>query len=82
MPRSFRIDPNLEKRLVEVAEREAVPVSAVVREAITRHCDAVLGEDARSRLADIIGVVESDGGGQAERSGQAFKKALMARRRR
>ena len=81
MPRSFRIDPSLERRLREIAAREAVPVSAVVREAIARHCDEVLGRDLRARLADVIGVVQSDGG-RARRTGRAFKDALAARARR
>ena len=80
MPRSFRIDLSLERRLREVAAREAVPVSAVVREAIARHCDEVLGADLPARLADVIGVVQSDGG-RARRTGRAFKDALAARRR-
>lgn len=79
MPRSFRIDPSLERRLREVAARENLPVSVVVREAITRHCDAVLAADPRARLADVIGVVKSDGG-RARRSGRAFAEALAARR--
>jgi hypothetical protein len=81
MSRSFRIDPALEERLREVATREAIPVSVVVREAIIRHCDAVLGTDLRSRLADVIGAVESTGG-RARRTGRAFKDSLAARARR
>jgi predicted transcriptional regulator len=78
MPKSFRIDPSLERRLQEVAEREAVPVSAVVREAIARHCDEVLGTDLRASLADVIGAVQSEGG-RARRTGRAFADALAAR---
>lgn len=81
MPKSFRIDPHLESRLQEVAEREAMSVSAVVREAITRHCDNVLGKDAPAALADVIGSVESNGG-RARRTGRAYKDALASRIRR
>jgi predicted transcriptional regulator len=81
MPKSFRIDPGLERRLQEVAEREAVPVSAVVREAIARHCDEVLGTDLRASLVDVIGAVQSEGG-RARRTGRAFTDALAARARR
>ncbi len=80
MPRSFRLDPSLERRLREVAARRAVPVSAVVREAIRRHCDEVLADQVGGRLADVIGVVQSDGG-RARHSGRAFKEALAARAR-
>ena len=81
MPRSFRIDPHLERRLEKVAQREAVPVSAVVRTAIGRHCDEVLGRDARASLDDVIGIVQSNGG-RARRTGRAFKDMLAARSRR
>ncbi len=78
MAKSFRIDPVLERRLEQVAQREAVPVSVVVREAIARHCDEVLGKDLRASLVDVIGAVES-GGGRARRTGRAFTEALAAR---
>lgn len=81
MPRSFRLDPGLERRLREVAARQAMPVSAVVREAVARHCDELLAADAGARLADVIGAVRSEGGRAAE-SGRAFKEALAARARR
>ncbi len=70
MPRSFRLDPVLEARLAEVAACEDVPVSVVVREAIARYCDAVLASDARARLSDVIGVVDSESA-NASQTGQA-----------
>lgn len=78
MPLSFRIDANLESRLRAVAEREAVPVAVVVREAIACHCDEVLGRDVPAALADVIGTVQSKGG-RAWRTGRAYKDALAAR---
>jgi predicted DNA-binding protein len=81
MPRSFRLDPSLERRLREVAARQARPVSAVVREAVARHCDELLDADVGARLADVIGAVRSEGG-RAPHSGRAFKEALAARARR
>ncbi|MFN8523623.1 MAG: hypothetical protein U0821_11050 [Chloroflexota bacterium] len=53
-------------------------VSAVVRAAIARYCDEALREGNASRLSHILGQVESNGG-QAERSGEAFKRILAAR---
>ena len=82
MPRSFRIDPVLEKRLCEVAEREGVPVSAVVREAIEKHCDAVLGTDTVERLSYFIGIGEGSGGALASRASEAFGDMLMEKYRR
>jgi hypothetical protein len=70
MPRSFRIDPVLERRLCEVARREGVPISAVVREAIEKHCDAVLGTDTAERLSYVIGAVEGSGDAPASRNGE------------
>jgi len=82
VPRSFRIDPVLERRLCEVAEREGVPVSAVVREAIEKHCDAVLGTSLLEEMADYIGAFDSGVGGVAERTGEAFKELLAERHQR
>jgi hypothetical protein len=82
MPRSFRIDPALERRLCEVAAREGVPVSAVVREAIEQYCNAAPGNDTRTRLADVIGIVEGDGRDYSSRTGRAFTELLMERHRR
>ena len=82
MPRSFRLDPVLERRLCEVAEREGVPVSAVVREAIEKHCDAVLGRSLLDEMADVIGVVEGNGEDLASRTGEAFTDLLMKKHRR
>jgi predicted DNA-binding protein len=84
VPRSFRIDPVLERRLREVAEREGVPVSAVVREAIERHCDAVLGTSLLEEMAEVIGIAEGDGSDYSSRTGEAFTDLLLekqARRR-
>ena len=79
MPRSIRIDPVLEERLCEVARREGTTVSAVVREAITRHCDAVLGTDPWAQFADLIGVFHGDGVDRSSRTGEAFKELLAER---
>ncbi len=37
---SVRLDPELKARLAERAEREGVPVSEVIREALRHHLDA------------------------------------------
>jgi predicted DNA-binding protein len=82
MPRSFRLDPTLERRLCEAAEREGVPVSAVVREAIEKHCDAVLGRSLFDEMADSIGAVEGTGEDLASRTGEVFADLLMEEHRR
>jgi len=82
MPRSFRLDTRLERRLCEVAEREGVPVSAVVREAIEKHCDAVLRRSLLDEMADYIGAVEGTGEDLASRTGEAFTELLWEKHRR
>ena len=55
-----------------------------VREAIEKHCDAVLGTSLLEEMADFIGVAEGDGSDYARRTGEAFTDLLMekqARRR-
>jgi hypothetical protein len=54
----------------------------VVREAIEKHCDAVLGTSLLEQMADYIGAFDSGVGGQADRTGEAFKDLLMERHRR
>jgi hypothetical protein len=82
MPRSFRIGPDLERRLCAAAEREGVTVSAVVREAIEKHCDAVLGKPTLLELmADYIGAFDSGVGGVTERTGEAFTELLVEKHR-
>lgn len=82
MPRSFRIDPALERRLCEVAEREGVPVSAVVREAIEKHCDAVLGKSLLEELSDYIGIGEGASDDVSRRTGEAFTDLLIEKQER
>ena len=79
MVRSVRLDPALERRLAAAAKLTGQPVSAVIREAVAHHCDAVLRRDAQAELADVIGVVDvkSDA---ARDTGAAFKKLLATDR--
>lgn len=80
MSKSFRLDPAMEKRLEQVARAQGVPVSALIREAVSRHCDDIADHSLRAELADVIGCVDSSGG-RARRSGHAFKKLLDSGRR-
>ncbi|MFN0073833.1 MAG: hypothetical protein ACKVVP_20325 [Chloroflexota bacterium] len=76
MPRSIRLDPQLEQRLIDVAEHDGVSVSAAAREAIKEYCDKRLETNLYTLLKDYIGIVHSEGG-QAERTGEAFTDALL-----
>jgi len=77
--KSVRLDPDLEARLQEAAKVAGVPESTLMREAIAERCDAVLKQRLDHRLADVIGIIESDGG-RARQTGAAFT-ALVRRRR-
>jgi hypothetical protein len=79
--KSFRLDPELERRLEQAAAREGVPASALIRDAVRRRCDEVLGGTLLHELGDIVGSVNI-GGDQSRRTGQAFTAVLRARRRR
>lgn len=78
--RSVRLDEALEARLAEAARVTGQPVSGVIRDAVAQWCDALLGQRLDRRLADVIGVVHSEGG-RAEKSGRAFAKVLLDQRR-
>jgi hypothetical protein len=77
--KSVRLDAALEMKLREAARLEGISESALIRQAIEQHCDAVLSNRADLRLADVIGKVNL-GGGVAERTGEAFAELLLARK--
>ncbi|NJD68664.1 MAG: ribbon-helix-helix protein, CopG family [candidate division NC10 bacterium] len=79
MPTSVRLNSALETRLRKLAEREGVPLSALLRRAAARYCDEAAAASLDVRLADVIGAAHS-AGGQARRSGEAFRKSLRRRR--
>jgi hypothetical protein len=78
--KSVRLDPDLEAKLARAARAVAKSESEFIREAVARRCDEVLGSSLKERLAQYIGVVNS-GGGRANRTGEAFKKLLLRRRK-
>lgn len=75
--RSVRLDEELEARLEEAARVTGEPVSAIIREAVRRRCDEVLGGRLDRQLADVIGAVAA--GGSSRRTGKAFAELLAAR---
>jgi len=78
MAKSFRLDPELERRLEQAAAREGVPASVLIRDAIRRHCDEVLGGTLLYELGDIVGSVDI-GGDRSRRTGEAFSGLLRTR---
>jgi predicted DNA-binding protein len=77
--RSVRLDYELEARLEEAARVSGEPVSELIREAVRRRCDEVLGGRLDRRLADVVGAVS--GGGSSRKTGEAFAAVLAARAR-
>jgi len=79
--KSFRLDPDLERRLDQAAARQGVPASVLIRDAVRRRCDELLGGTLLDGLGTIVGSVEI-GGDQSRRTGQAFSELLRAGRKR
>ena len=75
MAKSFRLDPELERRLHAAAERQGVPDSALIRDAIRRRCDEVLGGSLLEELGDIVGSVDV-AGERSSRTGEQFVELL------
>lgn len=80
MAKSFRLDPDLERRLEQAAARQGVQVSALIREAVRRRCDEVLGGTLLGELGEIVGAVDV-GGDHSRRTGEAFSELLRNKSR-
>jgi len=79
--KSFRLDPDLERRLEQAAARQGVPASVLIRDAVRRRCDELLDGTLLDELGAIVGSVEI-GGDQSRRTGEAFSALLRAGRKR
>ena len=75
MAKSFRLDPDLERRLEQAAARQGVAASALIRDAVRRRCDEVLGGTLHQDLGEIVGAIDV-GGDQSLRTGEAFTELL------
>lgn len=73
MAKSVRLGAELEERLRRAARVAGMTESALMREAVARRCDEILKETLLDRLQKlgVIGAIHG-GGGQADRSGEAF----------
>ena len=78
--RSVRLNEELEARLDEAARVTGLSVSELIRDAVRRRCDELLGERLSSRLGDVTGAVASRGG-QSRRTGRQFLETLRKGRR-
>mgnify|MGYP001627090843 FL=1 len=78
---SVRLDEALEEALARTAEAAGETPSEFIRAAIRARIEAMSSQSAREALAPFIGVVESEHGSDARRSGEAFTELLSRRAR-
>ncbi len=78
---SVRLDEALEEALARSAEAAGETPSEFIRAAIRARIEAMSSQSAREALAPFIGVVESEQGSGARRSGEAFTEILSRRAR-
>lgn len=76
--RSVRLDHELDARLEETARVTGEPVSKIIREAVRRRCDEVLGGRLDRRLADVVGMVSV--GGSSRKTGRKFTDLLALKK--
>ena len=80
MIKSFRLTPELERRLEEASARAGMSVSDFIREAVEQRCDAVLGHSLLDDLGDMVGAV--DGGRfDSRHTGRAFAEIVAEKHR-
>lgn len=78
---SVRLDAILEEALARSAEAAGETPSEFIRAAIRARIEAMSSRSAREGLAPFIGVVASEHGSDARRSGAAFTELLSGRAR-
>jgi len=78
--KSVRLDHDLEIKLERAARALGVSQSELLRDALARRCDELLGASLQDRLAPVIGIIRSSGG-RATHSGAAFVATLKRRKR-
>jgi predicted DNA-binding protein len=77
MAKSFRLDPELQRRLEEAAARQGIPASALIRDAVRQRCDEVLGRSLLEDLGDVVGSIAA--GGSSRHTGRDFGDLLQRR---
>lgn len=79
--RSVRLDEALESRLEEAARITGEPVSRIIRDAVRKKCDEVLGDRLDVQFADVIGKVRGKKVGDLRHTGREFTKLLLQKRK-
>ena len=77
--KSVRLDEALENQLKEAARISGEPVSVFIRQAIEERCKHILEQRLDARLADVTGIICSQGG-RARNTGKAFVESLKVRK--
>lgn len=72
--RSVRLDDELEDRLTDAARMTGEPASELIRSAVRRTCDEILGDSLESQLSGFIGIISV--GGDATRTNDEFADIL------
>jgi hypothetical protein len=70
--KSVRLGEALEDRLERAASLAGMSESEIIREAVAKECDEILGTSLYEQIKPFIGVVASDAGGDARRAGEIF----------
>ncbi len=81
MSKSVRFDSQLESHLERAARVLGISQSELIREAVARRCEEVLGTSLAERLAPVIGRIQTTGG-RARHTGKAFRRILADKRTR
>lgn len=79
MAKSVRFDSRLESHLERAARALGISQSELIREAVARRCEEVLGPSLAERLAPVIGCIKTSGG-RARHTGAAFRRALARKK--
>ena len=76
--KSFRLYKVLENQLNEAARITGEPVSVIIRQAIEERCKHILQQRLDARLADVTGIVCSQGG-RTRNTDKTFVESLKSR---
>ena len=79
MAKSVRLDRNLESHLERAARVLGVSQSELIREAVAKRCDEVLGASLAEKLAPVVGSIRTTGG-RARQTGKAFRRLLATKK--
>jgi hypothetical protein len=74
--RSLRLDPDADVKVRRAAAIRGVSVSEFIRRAAVEDAEETLAIRPSERFADVTGTIRG-GGGQAQRTGEAFADALV-----